>query len=395
MLKQILSVAAAVVLIAPAALAQDNKGAKVTVEETSDENGRVVITRKESKNLIKTNSFWSNWSIGLEGGVSYYLGDYDDRASFGERTAPAFNLYITKFATPAFGLGLTLGVNQLKGATPLLFDDLTGHFITGKHAAKEGILQSGWCFNPHIDALLDLDNIFCGYDPFRIYNVSLLLGGGILVGFDTAMRDAMVAYVEPTFNLGLLNSFRLTDRLNLLVNLRGLITGDNFDGETEFKKVDGAVSLTAGLSFKFGALPQRSFSKVEDVTVEHYNDKGIEAEKAKIQELERKVKALSAENDALAKAAAASGATASIPISLRIGVAPDGSIGNASRIDLMAAAEAIRSTPNTRYNVSGSAKDIESVMAILTGELGVAPAQLERSENGAQSGLVIISTLVK
>lgn len=374
------------------AMGQD-KGAKVTVEETSDENGRVIITRKESKNLIKTNSFWSNWAIGLEGGVSYYLGDYDNLASFGERTAPAFNLYITKFATPAFGLGLTLGVNQMKGAVPQVFD-AAGHFITGKHSAKDGILQSAWCFNPHIDALLDLDNIFFGYDPFRVYNVSLVLGGGILAGFDTNVYDTMVAYVEPTFNLGLLNSFRLTDRLNLLVNIRGLITGDNFDGETEFKKVDGAVSLTAGLSFKFGALPQRSFTTVEDVTIEHFNDKGVEAEKAQIRELESKVKALSAENDALA-AASASGVSASVPISLRIGVAPDGSIGNAARIDLMAAAEAIKSTPNTRYNVSGPANGIGNVIAILTGEMGVSPAQLESIENGAQSGLVIISTLVK
>lgn len=394
MLKQILSVAAAVVLIAPAALAQDNKGAKVTVEETSDENGRVVITRKESKNLIKTNSFWSNWSIGLEGGVSYYLGDYDDRASFGERTAPAFNLYITKFATPAFGLGLTLGVNQLKGATPLLFDDLTGHFITGKPAAKEGILQSGWCFNPHIDALLDLDNLFAGYNPFRFYNLTFALGGGVMLGFDHKF-DKSVCYVEPTFNLGLLNSFNLSDRVAIIVNLRGLITGDNFDGERGGVKVDGAMSLTAGVNIKLGDLPKRRFETLSDVSIERFNEKAYAAGKVKLEDIERQIKLVEAENEILS-AAAETAKVSSVPISILVNFEKDSNaVNNAAMIDLMAAAQAIKSTPSTRYSISGNKARAKAVFDILTEELGVDAKQLEIQKTGAEMSGAIISTIVK
>ena len=82
-----LAAAAALLLLQPA-FAQNDKGAKVTVEETSDENGRVVITRSESASQVKTNSFSSNWSIGIEAGVNYYLGDNDDRATFGLEGTP-------------------------------------------------------------------------------------------------------------------------------------------------------------------------------------------------------------------------------------------------------------------------------------------------------------------
>jgi hypothetical protein len=35
-----------------------------------------------------------------------------------------------------------------------------------------------------------------------------------------------------TFNAGLMNTFRLTEQLRLLLNLRGALIGDAFDGES-------------------------------------------------------------------------------------------------------------------------------------------------------------------
>ncbi|MBQ7268280.1 MAG: hypothetical protein IJS62_00295 [Bacteroidales bacterium] len=391
--KRILSVAVTASLSVPALLAQN---AKVTVEETSDENGRVIITRKEFKEPVKAYRFQPNWAVGIEAGANYYLGDDDNLASFGERTAPAFNLFVIRNFSPVFGIGVTLGVNQMKGAVPLLMDADLGHFATDKRVSsgRDALLQSAWCLNPHIDAVLNLDNLFAGYNPFRVYHASLLLGGGVLMGFDKVFGDP-VTYFEPTFNMGLVNSFRLTDRLNALVSLRGLITGDNFDGEVQRKKVDGAISLTAGLRFTFGPLPQCKFRDIEDVTVERYNDKGNGAGIAELKELERKVEALSAENDAL-EAAASSAVFSSIPITLRISLSDQGkTIGKAAQIDLMAAAQAIKSTPNTRYGIHGTAEGTRTVFHALTGGLGVSPAQLECRNDGADNGLVLISTLVK
>ncbi len=394
MIKQMFAAAAAALLLLQPAFAQNDKGAKVTVEETSDENGRVVITRSESSSQVKTNSFSSNWSIGIEAGVNYYLGDNDDRATFGQRTAPAFNLYVTKFASPVFGLGLTLGVNQMKGAVPLLFDDVDGHFITGKTTGKEGILQSGWCFNPHIDALLDLDNLFAGYNPFRVYNLTFSMGGGVILGFDKKF-DKSVCYVEPTFNLGLLNSFNVSDRIAILVNLRGLITGNNFDGERQGVCVDGAISLTAGVNIKLGDLPKRRFQTGNDVSVDRYLTKEYNAGKVQLENAKQQLRILEAENDALSSAASAA-ANGSIPISILINFEKgSNAVNNAAMIDLMAAAQAIKSTPETRYGISGSKARAQAIFDILTGEFGVDAKQLEIQKTGANLNGAIISTIVK
>lgn len=394
MLKHILSAGAAALLLLQPAFAQNDKGLKVTVEETSDENGRVVITRSESASQIKANSFSSNWAIGVEAGVNYYLGDNDNLASFGERTAPAFNLYVTKFASPVFGMGLTLGVNQMKGAVPHFLDADSGHFITGKTTAKEGILQSGWCFNPHIDALLDLDNLVAGYNPFRVYNLTFSMGGGVLLGLDKKF-DKSICYVEPTFNLGLLNSFNLSDRVAIIVNLRGLITGNNFDGELEGVSVDGAMSLTAGVNIKLGDLPKRRFQTVNDVSVDRYSTKAYDAGKVQLENAKQQLKILQAENDALSSAAGTA-VNSSIPISILINFEKgSNAVSNAAMIDLMAAAQAIKSTPETRYGISGSKARAQAIFDILTGELGVDAKQLEILKTGANLSGAIISTIVK
>jgi len=396
MLKRILSVAAAALIFVPAALAQENKGAKVTVEETNDENGRVVITRTESEGQVKTNSFNSNWSIGFEAGVGYYLGDNDNLASFGQRTAPAFNLYVTKFATPVFGLGLTLGAGQMKGGAFASEEGImNAHYMTDKHlAADNAYLQSGWYFNPHIDALLDLDNLIAGYNPFRVYNVELSAGGGVMLGFDKKFGEN-TCYVAPAFNLGLLNSFNLNDRFAIVVNLRGLITGNNFDGEIQGVAVDGLMSLTAGLNIKLGDLPKRSFQTVSDVKVDRYSTKVYNAGKVQLEEAKHQLSIIEAENDILSTAAAAA-ANSCIPLSILINFEKGSSaVSNAAMIDLMAAAQAIKSTPGTRYGISGSKARAQAIFDILTGELGVDAGQLEIQKTGANLGGAIISTIVK
>lgn len=392
---------AAALLFQPV-MGQD-RDAKVTVEETNDENGRVVITRNESYQAVKTNGFWSNWTIGVDAGIGYYLGDYDKLASFGERTAFACDFFVEKFATPAFGFGITLGVQQLKGASPVTLEEtFVPHFITDQMSkSNEAWLQKAWVINPHIDLIFDLDNIFGGYNPFRCYNATLLLGAGMMAGLGHDYGHSSY-YFEPTFNMGLLNSFRINDFLSILVNVRGLLTGDNLDGEVPRKSVDGAISLTAGVSFKLGDAPKRSFRRVEDVTIEHYNDKAVEAEKAEIKELQKKIKAIEAENKALS-ASSGSAVKGSVPIAMRINFASGSkAIDNAGIIDVEAAADAIKSTPGTRYAISGfsegqadlSSDRAKAVIDMLTGRYGVPSGQLELRNTGKESGdCVVISTI--
>jgi len=122
------------------------------------------------KYSVATNSFWSNWFIQVGGDYNIWYsnqehgrhldngGDFDflskQRRSFGGSVA------IGKWFTPGFGLRTKLqGFNSKKiGAVG----------VTSQHF---------WSLNEQI--MFNLSNLFMGYNPERVWNISPFIGGGM------------------------------------------------------------------------------------------------------------------------------------------------------------------------------------------------------------------------
>lgn len=224
---------------------------------------------------VLTKGFWSNWSITGAIGTQFYYGENDKYMDFKDQwTFPNFDIYLNKWVTPSFGWGLALNVFKIKGIAHSIKDNDYAAYWTdevyGHFNGKDYYWQRGNALNPFVYFTLDLDNILLGYKPTRFYSLSAYAGGGIAIGFDEQFTRT-----APTFNAGLINSFRLTDKLALVLNLRGALVGDDFEGESRGQEpltrtyigknipLDGIFGVTAGINIKFGQRKHQVFQKAE------------------------------------------------------------------------------------------------------------------------------------
>ena len=209
------------------------------------------------KYSVATNSFWSNWFIQVGGDYNIWYsnqehgrgldngGNYDflskQRRSFGGSVA------IGKWFTPGFGLRTKLqGFNSKKiGAVG----------VTSQHF---------WSLNEHI--MFNLSNLFMGYNPERVWNVSPFIGGGM------ARNMSANRYVMQ-LSAGINSSWRLCRNLDLYAEAGWNRMEDNFDGNEMaqlsnthhgrgWEDKDNHLYAEIGLTFKLG---KATWNKTPDV----------------------------------------------------------------------------------------------------------------------------------
>ena len=277
MKKLFLLIASALVLVPATSFAQEitrteDENTVTFVEETQTPDGKVVTTTIYQKNSVFTNGFWHNWTLGVGLGTQLYYGDNDWKVA--KKTEmlvfPAIDLYLTKWASPSFGVGLGLSYGYFKGlyqsATLWQRGDriVDAWFKTDPvelykdadpiYASEKLAYQRGHWIDAYILAHADLGNIFFGYNPDRFFDIVAFGGGGMIFGLNDQYARSV------TYNLGLANNFRITDRFKLNLNLRGAFVGDEFDGESyvdeptikhiqDNHKYDGLFAVTLGFTY--------------------------------------------------------------------------------------------------------------------------------------------------
>ena len=209
------------------------------------------------KYSVATNSFWSNWFIQVGGDYNIWYsnqehgrgldngGNYDflskQRRSFGGSVA------IGKWFTPGIGLRTKLqGFNSKKiGAVG----------VTSQHF---------WSLNEQI--MFNLSNLFMGYNPERVWNVSPFIGGGMARNMSTNR------YVMQ-LSAGINSSWRLCRNLDLYAEAGWNRMEDNFDGNEMaqlanthhgrgWEDKDNHLYAEIGLTFKLG---KATWNKTPDV----------------------------------------------------------------------------------------------------------------------------------
>jgi len=322
MKKLFLLIASALVLVPATSFAQnitrtEDKNTVTLVEETQTPEGKIVTTTVYQKNSVFTNGFWHNWTLAADLGAQLYYGDNDWKvAKWTEMISfPAVDLYLTKWASPSFGVGLGATYGKFKG----LYQTTQGKNITAPNPTanfqQDPIVyyndadqiydheklarQLGHYVNVYALAHADLGNIFFGYKPDRFFDIDAYAGGGVILGIGKhGFADAGTTVVpSATFNCGLNNTFRLAERLRLIINLRGALVGDEFDGEAYPEeptskhwlanhKLDGIFGVTGGLMVNLGKehskwnLASRVSALQKDVqTIEKVVEKVVPVEK--------------------------------------------------------------------------------------------------------------------
>ena len=100
------------------------------------------------------------WYIQLQGGAQYTLGEID----FKDLISPNVQVAIGRQFTPAFGIRLQANAWE----------------------SRAGLGDNKWKWKyvaPGLDLTFNLSNIFCGFNPNRIFNFSVFAGGGVNIGW--------------------------------------------------------------------------------------------------------------------------------------------------------------------------------------------------------------------
>lgn len=245
------------------------------------------VEYSKDKYKVETNRFWSNWFISAGAGVNFGFTDHDKQADFGDRISPALDISVGKWFTPGIGLRVSYSGLNMKGASNVTQDGpshTTGKPMPmGKGSGYDMQYQKFSFYNLHGDVLFNLSNLLCGYNEKRIWNCSPYVGIGWGRVWDSPQFKGVTA------NLGVLNTFRLNDWLDANLDIRGMMTGEGFDGAWGSAEHDGVLSATVGLTYKF---KRRGWDRSKTVYRYDYGD---------LESMRNKLNEMNAENERLKK----------------------------------------------------------------------------------------------
>ncbi|MBQ7459232.1 MAG: OmpA family protein [Bacteroidales bacterium] len=387
-----------VMLFAQSTVSEDKNTITIT-EETETAEGKIVTTTVLEKNKVFTSGMWQNWEVIVGGGAHLYYGDNDWKvgSKLEMITAPVFDLYLTKWISPSFGIGLSASSGRFKG---LYQSRETGEMganfrtdipYTGadpKYDYMRLARQRSWVTDIYADFHVDFGNLLFGYNPERFFTVDGYLGGGLMMGWDEK------GFIPgATANLGLINKFRLTRNLMLAVDLRGALVSDDFDGESfnqepdlaHWKanhKMDGNAGVTVGLAINLGKDRNKWRPASRVSTVIKNNDRAIATDVAP--QVVKVVDTVMVSN---------------VPkVWFHINFVIDRwDLLSREMVNLNAVADLIKSTPDVRYLICGyadkqtatpehnkmlSENRSKAVYDALVNDFGVNPGQLVRDYKG-------------
>ena len=250
------------------AMAQETKVSEDTEKAVKEE---IANTRK-----FEVGTFKANWFIGIGGGVNQYLGEHDRQMKFMNRLAPAMDIYFGKWFTPSLGFRIAYSGGEGYGATnvdtefvntnnvAILPDYLSKNYLSehpeykGDGTDYKGLYwQKFHMWNIHADFMLNLMNLCGGYKE-RVYNLIPYFGIGYARSYAHADHENQFCNNRVNGMVGLLNSFRLCDALDLNIDFRGVLVPQDFEGELgvrpgggETYESEGYLTATLGLAYKF------------------------------------------------------------------------------------------------------------------------------------------------
>lgn len=218
----------------------------VVVSDVTEE-----IQYNNDKYKVETNHFFDNWFVSGGFGGQVLFGNHDKQVKFFNRIAPALDIAVGKWFTPGIGVRLMYSGLSVKGATQKeghgeFPTHSTGEDVPGKGGDGYWLMKQKFKFyNLHLDALFNMSNILYGYNEKRVYNCTPYFGLGWTRVWESPQS------MEVSANVGILNSFRLNDALDLNLDIRGAYVSDRFDGELGGRWGEGLWSATIGLTYKF------------------------------------------------------------------------------------------------------------------------------------------------
>ena len=208
-----------------------------TIKVNAQENGN----RDEFGNIVRgpyeTNRFGDNWFIGAGGGINIFMNE-----GYDAKIAPSVDVNAGKWFTPSVGMRMGYqGLNsQVWSDTPSVLGS-TIDTDQNKYLQKFGYMYI------HGDFLWNISNAISGYKETRFWNFVPYLHAGFYRSY--GLDGADFSNDEFAAGGGLLHNLRLSDRLDMIVDMRATVVNGVVHGASGAALVP---SVTMGLAVDLG-----------------------------------------------------------------------------------------------------------------------------------------------
>lgn len=226
------------------------------------------------KYSVATNNFWSNWFVTVGGD---YVASYSNQ----ER-----GLSLSRNPLKSFRRSWNGDVTLGKWFTPVIGVRAKTQFMSLKNV--DGRTNPSYdMVNFNVQGVFNLRNLFCGYQPGRVWNISVYAGTGFYRNLDAKHYAFM-------YTGGILNTFNVTKRLYINLDIYGNMALTELDdgirttnkGKSNFMTTkDRQAGVSLGLGVNLGKV---GWSKTPDLQAINAMHKAqVEALNASLAEQQR------------------------------------------------------------------------------------------------------------
>jgi outer membrane protein OmpA-like peptidoglycan-associated protein len=203
----------------------------------AQENGNRDMNGKVVRGPYETNRFGDNWFIGAGGGINLFMNE-----GYDVKIGPSIDVNFGKWFTPAIGMRI-----GYQGLIANAWSDSPGALGMSLDNENNQYLQKFGYMYFHGDFLWNMSDGIGGYKETRFWNLVPYMHAGCFRSY--GLDDVEFANNELAAGAGLLHNLRLTDRLDLIIDMRATVVNGrviNNDG------VAFLPSVTAGLAVDLG-----------------------------------------------------------------------------------------------------------------------------------------------
>ena len=199
------------------------------------------------KNVSEAANWGRNWFVEAKGGASAFLGTPIGCGDVFDRVTPVLQIGVGKWFTPAIGGRIGFQGLSFKNAE---FHTMKYQFV-------------------HADFLYNITSgIRQNESGIPLWDVIPFVGVGMIHNSDwinnCTCQGGSSGSHPFAFTYGVEARYRISDRVHLVGEVRGMLTARNFDGiGTSTKFGDNILSVSAGLSFTIG---KTGWKRVVDAT---------------------------------------------------------------------------------------------------------------------------------
>lgn len=303
--------------------------------------GAATVATAQTKEKFYSERFLDNTFISAGVGGMLCVNPDNNDYGLGKAITPLIHISAGKLFTPVWGVR-----GQVAGFWTKLYSKY------GMPAGRYNKVEKNFG-TLRFDGLFNLSNAIGGYNPDRLFTISVFAGPGLTFAKTYGDQDKVNALVNGS--VGVMGQFNVAKNWDVNIEARGEVSPSVF-GAKSSAYTDGAVSLTAGVTYTFGgkkfvSCGTSSTAVAEKAINENVNKYREELAQAQ-QELAQTKNALVNVKPEVKEVVKEKVVVNPIAVFFKIG---SSKIDEYGMVNIRLLAKAMKANPNAKYKVAGYA----------------------------------------